>query len=99
MKWPARWWIATKRGGVLQVDRGADEPDVTKGLGKVAQQLAGDGIDLLRQETDVVAAADQALEQPAAVCGSSPTRAKLSTSQKLQIVNVASGPGKPSHPR
>ena len=31
-------------------------------------------------------------------CGSSPARAKLSTSQKLQIANVASGPGNPSHP-
>src|SRR6266566_4377020 len=48
---------------LVQVDGRADEPDVAKRLGEVAEQLAAMGVDLLGEQSDVVGMAEQPLEQ------------------------------------
>ena len=51
----------------LQVDGGPDQTDVTEGLREVAEKFAVARIDLLGEETDVVAALQQPLEELACV--------------------------------
>ena len=41
---------------------GVDEPDVAEGLGEVAEQLTGGGVDFLGQQADVVEVGDGTLE-------------------------------------
>jgi len=39
---------------VFQSQDGIDQPDMREGLGEIAQSLAGIGIDLLAEQSDIV---------------------------------------------
>jgi hypothetical protein len=52
---------------LVQTERGVDQPDVAIGLREVAEHSAGDGIELLGQQSDVVAAREQTLKQPSRI--------------------------------
>lgn len=63
-----RWcvWFGTfvQRPRVpTQIRRAIDQANVAVGLRKIAQHAAGDRIDLLGQQADIVAAREQAIEQ------------------------------------
>ena len=49
--------------GTVEPDGGVHQADVGERLREVAQQPPGDGVVLLRQQADVVAQGQQALEQ------------------------------------
>jgi hypothetical protein len=67
------WWLALATVGSLfrrplsqaQIKRTVDQPDMAIGLGKVTQHAPGLRIELLGEQTDVVAAGEQTVEQPA----------------------------------
>jgi hypothetical protein len=64
---------------------------VAEGLGEAAEQLAAPWVDLLGQQAEVVGVAEEPVTRSVW-----PARARLSTSQKLQITKLASPPGSPS---
>jgi hypothetical protein len=77
---------------VVELHGAADEAELAKGLGGVAQLPPGVGIPLLAEQPDVVAQSQQAFEQLYGL--GAPARA--STSQKEQARNTPSPPGNPS---